>query len=372
MNTQQQVLWQQLQEKSLVNGEFQPTEKVESPWFIKLLLALSGWFSSIFIFGFLLLTLNDLIDSSVACLVIGSGLILLAYQILKKVPHEFLEHLMLACSLAGQALIAWAIFMAANPSSNLLPWFIIFVMQSVLSLIMPHYVHRVCSAFFASIALVVTLHYLHLSAFTSASLLLIVLFLVLNEWRSVKWQPAFEAISYGVILLLITLKGSYVVGYELSYWFDEITVAQPWRHYLDELLLLLAMLYLILTLLKRSQYHFPLRTKLVIIAATIGLCLLSMQASGITIGFALLVLGFSNSNKILQGLGLTSLIFYISSYYYLLTLSLLEKAGILLMMGLFILTVRFALLKWLNPIQLNSIQINSIGRAPEQGGNDAV
>ena len=373
--TQQQILWQQLQDKALVNGEFQPAETLDSPWFIKLLLALSGWFASLFILGFLLLILQDLIESSMTCFIVGFGMIFMAYQALKNEPSEFQEHLMLAFSLAGQALIAWAIFMIDNTIFSLFPWLAIFVIQSCLSLIMPHYIHRVCSAFFASIAFTVCFHYLQLSAFTSASLLLLALLLVLNEWRFVKWQPTFEAISYGVIFLIIPLKASYIIGYDLAYWLNESTLESSWYYYLDELLLLFTMLYLVVTLLSRSQHRFPVKTKLAIIGATICLCLLSMEASGITIGFALLILGFSNSNKILQGLGITSLLFYISSYYYLLTLTLLEKSVILLMMGLFILAIRFALLKWLSPIRISADsntlshqQINSTA----QGDNDAI
>lgn len=372
--TQQQILWQQLQEKALVNGEFQPAETLDSPWFIKLLLACSGWFASLFILGFFLLILQDLVENSAVCLVVGSGMILMAYQMLKNKPSEFLEHLMLAFSLAGQALIAWAIFMIDNNVFSVFPWFAILIIQSSLSLIMPHYIHRVCSAFFASIALTICFHYLQLSAFTSASLLLLALVLVLNEWRSVKWQPTFEAISYGIILLLIPLKASHIIGYDLAYWLNETTLEQSWYYYLDELLLLFTMLYLIVTLMQRSQHHFPFNTKLAIIGATICLCLLSMQASGITIGFALLIVGFSNSNKVLQGLGITSLLFYISSYYYLLTLTLLEKSAILLMMGLFILAIRYALLKWLNPMQIHSdsSELSYKQLNPQQGDNDAI
>lgn len=372
--TQQQILWQQLQDKDLVSGEFQPTQEIESPWFIKLLLACSGWFASLFILGFLLLTLQDLVDNGIICFLVGAAMIAMAYNTLKNNPSEFREHLMLAFSFAGQALIAWAIFIYDSHPSDLLLWFAILVMQSSLSLVMPNYVHRVCCAFFASIALTACLYYLHLSALTSATLLLLVLFLVLNEWRLVKWQPAFEAISYGVVLFLIPLKASYIIGYDLFYWLNETTLEQSWYYYLDELLLLFTMLYLIVTLMQRSQHYFPFNTKLAIIGATICLCLLSMQASGITIGFALLIVGFSNSNKVLQGLGITSLLFYISSYYYLLTLTLLEKSVILLMMGLFILAIRYALLKWLNPMQIHSdsSELSHKQLNPQQGDNDAI
>lgn len=355
----QQTIWLQLQKKNLISGEYQPPEKLHSPWFIKLLLAFSGWLASLFIFAFFLITLHDLVDSSTSCLVLGSGLIFIAYLLLKNDPHEFLEHLMLASSLAGQALIAWALFANELFNSPLYTWFAILIIQSVLCLLMPHYVHRVCSAFFASTALVISFHYLHISVISSASLLLLVILLVLNEWRVVKWQPTFEAISYGVILLLIPLKASNTIGYQLAYWLSETSQAQFETYYLDELLLIFAMLYLVITLIQRNKDHFLLiRSRLTIIGATICFCLLSMQASGLTIGLAILILGFSNSNKILQGLGVSALLYYIASYYYLLDLTLLEKAEILSMVGLFLLAIRFALLKLANPLK--------------QGDSDAV
>jgi len=345
MKTQQDI-WQKLQEQSIVKGELSASDKIKTPWFIKLLLAFSGWFASLFIFGFFLLILNELIENSIACLLIGAGLIFIAYHTLQKKHSEFLEHLMLACSLAGQALIAWALFITESTTFSVFPWLALFILQSALSLFMPHYIHRACCAFFASLAFTICLYYWHLSAFTSASLLLLVMVLILNEWHSIKWQPIFESISYGVISLLILLKATHAISYDLSYWLNESAVSHTWYAYLDELLLIFSMIYLILTLISRSPTVFPIKIKRVILIATIGLCLLSMQASGITLSVALLILGFSNSNKLLQALGLTSLLFYISSYYYLLTLTLLEKSGILLIMGIFILIIRYVLLNW--------------------------
>ena len=354
----QQLLWQALQKEELIQGDFKEPESLESPWFIKVLLAFSGWFASLFIFGFFILILQGLVDNIAACLIVGIGLIALAYNVLKNTLNAFLEHLMLSFSLAGQALTVWGLFIGNHYALVLPIWIIIFVLQSVLSVIMPHYVHRVCSAFFASVAFVICLYILGMSAIAPAILLLLIVFLVLNEWRSVKWQPTFEAISYGIILLLILLKGSYVVGLELSYWLDKIVLESIRYDYLDKVLLLFTMLYLVLTLMSRSEHHFPLKTKWVIIAATACLCLLSIKVTGITVGFALLILGFSNSNKVVQGLGIISLLFYISSYYYLLSLTLLDKAGVLLMMGVFLLAIRYVLLKWLKPMK--------------EGANDAV
>jgi uncharacterized membrane protein len=351
MNTRQKT-WQTLQKKNLVSGQYQSTETLSSPWFVKLLLAFSGWFASVFILGFLLLTLHDVIDNSIVCLLIGAVLILLAYTLLKNNPHEFLEHLMLAVSLAGQALIAWAFFANEWLGSPLISWLTLFVLQSLLSVFMPHYVHRVCSALFASIALVISFHYLNIPLMSSATLLFSVTLLALNEWRFPSYQIPFEAISYGIVLVLIPLQTSTSLDYKISYWLTEHNNNQIINRYLDETLLMLVMLYLVLTLIKRSAFHFTLIHCITIIGATLCFCLLSLQAPGITVGFAILVLGFSNSNRILQGLGVSALLYYVGSYYYFLELTLLHKAASLLIVGLFLLLIRFLLIKFASPLNV--------------------
>tara|TARA_R110001583_G_scaffold7720_10_gene38000 strand:+ start:25818 stop:26891 length:1074 start_codon:yes stop_codon:yes gene_type:complete len=347
----QQILWQQLEQNNLVSGEYQKPELLNTPWFVKILLALSGWFTSLLIFVFCLLILYDIVESSILCITIGSGFILLAYSLLKKIPNEFIEHLMLATSLAGQALIAWALFANDWLSSPLMSCLIIFILQSGLAIVMPHYVHRVCSALFASIALVMSFHLLNISLLSNATLLFLATLLVLNEWRFPKLQPSLEAISYGIILVIIPLQASTSLGYEISYWLSEHNNSPIINHYLDQVLLMTIMLYLVVTLIKRSHFVFPMISRISLIGATMGFCLLSIKAPGITIGLAILVLGFSNSNRILQGLGICSLLYYISSYYYFLELTLLQKAASLFVVGLFLLLLRVLLLKFANPLQ---------------------
>lgn len=344
---EQQRLWQQLQQRGLVSGEYQTPETLNSPWFVKVLLAFSGWFASLLIFIFCLLLMQDVIDNNIACAVIGCGFIMLAYTLLKKTSNEFVEHLMLATSLAGQALIAWALF-ANNDglSSPFISCFILFSLQGLLAVLMPHYVHRVCSALFASIALVICFHYLNISLISSTILLFSASFLILNEWRFGKLQRLFEAISYGIVLVIIPLQASTSLGYEISYWISEHDNGPIINHYLDQILLILVMLYILLSLLKRSDFDLPLNKRLILIGATICFCLLSMQAPWITVGLAILTLGFSNSNRLLQGLGISSLLYYISSYYYYLELTLLQKAASLCVLGLFLLLIRALILKF--------------------------
>jgi len=54
-------LWQELSKAKLIEGK-QAKPKLESPWFIKLLLSISGWFGALFLVvafgGFMSLTLD--------------------------------------------------------------------------------------------------------------------------------------------------------------------------------------------------------------------------------------------------------------------------------------------------------------------------
>ena len=77
------------------------------------------------------------------------------------------------------------------------------------------------------------------------------------------------------------------------------------------------------------------------------LCLVSLEARGITVGLMILLLGFANSNRVLMGLGIIGLLFYISTYYYLLDTTLLNKSLSLLVIGAVLLAWRWSLLRFI-------------------------
>ena len=98
-----------------------------------------------------------------------------------------------------------------------------------------------------------------------------------------------------------------------------------------------------------QRYHLPVSSlyyKVVIVGALV-LCGFSLEAQGITVAVMIVLLGFSTSNYVLQGLGIVSFLYYISSYYYMLNITLVEKAQILLILGLTMLTARWLLRRYL-------------------------
>ena len=104
-------------------------------------------------------------------------------------------------------------------------------------------------------------------------------------------------------------------------------------------------LYVVWHLLQRYGQSISERLSITALLGTLLLCAVSMEVQGITVGMVIILLGFAGANRVLLGLGIVSLLFYISSYYYLLDATLLDKSQTLLIVGLVLLIVRWLMLR---------------------------
>jgi hypothetical protein len=102
-------VWSELSVAGIVQGEMPSTHEIESPWYVKVLLAFSGWLAALFVLGFIWAGYVFIVKSNTASLVTGGLMIAAAYAILRMPKNEFFEHVALAVSLAGQALMIFAI-----------------------------------------------------------------------------------------------------------------------------------------------------------------------------------------------------------------------------------------------------------------------
>lgn len=343
MNQHSLPIWATLQEAGLVQGAAPTTEKLESPWYVKVLLAFSGWFASLFLLGFLGVGFEAILRSSIASAITGSLMIAGAYLILRMPKNEFFEHVALAVSLAGQALIAFSLF---DDLSDKLAWLVIALVQVVLAVVMPNFVHRVFSSFIATFSFSMFLYAYGAPYIFSSIVMFIAAWLWLHEFQYLKHTRKIHAIGYGTVLGLIQLKGVALfsfnpIGWQMGKTNNELWV-QPW---MAEVLAGAVMLYVVWELLQRLGHHLPEPLAITALVCTVILSAVSIEAPGITVGMMILLLGFAGSNRILMGLGVVSLLFYISSYYYLLDATLLIKAQTLLATGVVLLLVRWVMLK---------------------------
>ncbi len=344
MNHQTGQIWVRLQESGFVQGEQPEQHVLSSPWYVKVLLAFSGWLAAIFIIGFIGVAFEFVFRNEGVAGIVGAVMIAGAFALLRLPANEFVEHLGLATSMAGQALIIYAI-VDLTDGNEIVAWLMVAVLQAVLSAYMPNFVHRVCSTLIAAVASSMALNEMDIPHVFGGVVMFGASFCWLNEFRYPRQMKKMRALGYGLVLALIALKGTTLFGYSA---FGERVLknqglwAQPW---LGETIIGAVTLYVVWRLLQRYGQPIKSRQSIITLLATLIVCAISMNVQGITVGMVIVCLGFFGSNRVLIGLGIISLLFYISSYYYLLDTTLLDKSRSLAVVGLVLLFVRWLMLR---------------------------
>jgi len=337
MSKQIDQLWPTLLEAGVVKGGKPEEGDLESPWYVKVLLAFSGWLAALFILGFIAIGFEDIFKNNSAVLILGTIMIAAAFAMLRIHKNEFLDHLALATSLAGQALVVYAIFdMAAH--NEIIAWLLVALLQLPLLMFMPNFVHRVFSSFIAALAFYMALAEVDSSYIAAAVVMFIAAFCWLNEFCYAQHIKKIRAIAYGLTLAIITLKGTTLFGLNAL---GEQLYENQTELWIGELLIGFVGLYVVWGLLQRNGKTISDRLFIAALVATILVCVVSIKVQGITIGMVILLLGFSRTNRILIALGIISLIFYISSYYYLLDTTLIHKSLNLFVVGTIFLGIRW-------------------------------
>ena len=346
MNLSKQDFWTQLIQAQIVEGEMPVSNAMEPPWYIKVLLGFSGWVAALFLLGFTALAAEVLWKNAAAALTLGCLMVGGAFVLLRIPKNKFFEHMAFAISLAGQAWIIFSFFKVFKEN-----WTSVFILVGLLQVFlvvaMPNFVHRVFSTFGACVTFSLALIHLNIPYLFTSVMMLAIVWLSLHEFHYMQHMRTMHATMYGLILAAVPLHGSSRFGTQLLEWrpYDH---PEPWvQAWMGELLTGLVTLYLVARLLHRFYPNLFTRTPLLILAGSLLICIASLEAGGLTIGLVILLLGYASSNRLLIGIGVAALLFYISSYYYLLNTTLLNKSISLLVIGLLLLALRGLMLKWM-------------------------
>jgi uncharacterized membrane protein len=340
MHKQNDSLWAMLAQQHLVSGEEPLSKELSSPWYIKLLLAISGWLAAAFLLGFLGAGFSQILDSIPASFMLSIILLGAAYMILNLDSNDFLEHLGLAVSLAAQVIIVITLFRYFK-GDNITAWFILAMVQSVLAWLMPNYIHRLFSSYFATTALFAALW--GMKPILIPLFMLAAIYLWIHEFKYPKQLQKMQSFGYGILLSLIHIESSRVFG-EVLYGIKRsqyFTIDLPW---MELVLTTLVMLYLMVILVKEHQADLSKQLYGALFVAIVALSASAIYIPGIMLGTLIILLGFNHSNRVLSGIGILALLFYISSYYYQLHATLLEKSMILGVLGLSLLLGRWLVL----------------------------
>lgn len=312
-----------------------------APWYLLILQGIGGWLSALFLMGFLGLGIMQVLELTAVTLVLGLLLIAGAYGLLRRSQNVFIEQLVLAFSLAGQLLVAYAIGRGLN-DINAPFWFFLFALHSLLAVLMASRMHRVFSALFAALSLFFFGAETGLVYIMPPLALALVCALWLNEFRHPAHRNTLKFIAMGLTLGLLVMQ--YLIRFPTLVEDSLSTIWLP--HWLGEWLTGATLAYLAYRVAQVNHTVLTARTMMAGLSALALLCLASSFAYGLTQGAVLLALGFAISHRLITGLGILSLMFSMSTYYYRLDLTLLEKSATLLTLGVFLLAIRYALSRW--------------------------
>lgn len=345
---------QNVNDKLLNNAAAAP-----SPWFISLLFSFSGVFASLFFIGFLTLILDNtgLLDSTLALFIIGAILSVsggfLFYN--ARLRHSaFWNSLAFAVTLAGQGYIAYALL--ASEITEPLSIVLLFLVQLLMTVVIPNFVYRLLSATLALVCLLYLLNYYHLSEVSLGLLALITSVTHLQRYTLAvfiprKWRmnalEIMSAMGYASAYVLLSVS-VYFIAAEYGNSFDSLDSygeAFSYNYYLAQGLLTLSSLYAAYLILKRYQVKLRSTAGLLISAAIVLLGIMSIYVSGLLATSLIIIIATANSQRVLLGLGVIASVGYIFWYYYQLDTSLLAKSASMLVIGIALLLLRWLLIK---------------------------
>ncbi|WP_133471492.1 DUF4401 domain-containing protein [Paraglaciecola marina] len=302
----------------------------DSPWYIKVLMAFCGWLAAIFILGFFGLSIAGLFDNSYALSILGIVMIGCSLGVLYSKSSEFFEHLCLAFSFAGQALIVFALFNQGE-SKDITNWVMLSLMCCSLAIVMPSYIHSLVSACLGTLCFSYLMFLVGLPSFFSGVFLFLVASIWLYEFTLSYQVKKLQAIGYGIVIGLMQFKTSILFSQGGQTWAQEMV---PYvNQWLDEGLNTLVLIYIVVQMLRHKALLIERANRLIGIAVVLLFCMGSLYANGIIVGLTFVLLGFANQNKILLVLGGICTLINLSSYYYFLDITLLNKSLIFVGMG---------------------------------------
>ncbi len=338
MTTSINLFWEKLQQANLVQGTNPKQDALHSPWFVKLLLAISGWLGAIFLLGFILLAVHSLLEEPITAFTMSLPLFATAYLILRAPNNEFYEHLALALSLAGQGLFVLSIF---EWDAVELIWLCVGMLQALLVYFIPSFLHRIFSTIIATLCIAIGLCNYGALHFVASIIIFPSVWLCLHEFVFTQQYKRIKGLMYGLIISMVILNCSHIFNSDLGTLFfstSDIKIHIP--VWLSHITYVVAMVFTSWQLLSSTKVNInkPLFKRLLFF--TFLFAMATFKAPGIGVGLVVLLLGFAHKNRVLFGLGVISLLTYCSAYYYLMAETLLFKSGVLFLVSALLLFSR--------------------------------
>jgi len=337
-------LWVRLAEENLVTGERTPALERHSPWFVRLMLGFAGWMGALFMLGFVGASMSFVMRSGSASMITGAFICLGAAAIFRlSEGKDFIVQFGLATSFAGQALCIFGLMDILN-WRNGVSYLSVAVFEAVLAAIVANEIHRGATSFAAAVGLSLALWWYGVPSLAPALITAAIAVVWLHEFSWADKGSLLRPIGYSLVLAALYCNGTLLMhGYS---WLGRGAFSSPalgmFSYWSSRLLIGAVFLYTVAQLTAREGFGIKDRPTQVALLAALAIATASFKAPGIATGLVIVLLGFANANRVLAGLGIFSLIVYLSLFYYQLQATLLVKSASLVATGVVLLVARIA------------------------------
>jgi uncharacterized membrane-anchored protein len=342
MNASANDLWETLKDQQLVSGELpaSATDAVHdsTPWYIALMQGFAGWVAAFFMLGFVGSVFGFLFRFDNEIALIASGLICCtaAYVLFRTQPKGiFVGQLGLVFSLTGQMMVAWGLFDWASYQSSAV-FFLLAGFQLLLTVLMPHFIHRILSCWFAMIALFWGLNQLGVYGLGAACCCVLFTLVWINENHWKRFQSLWEPVGFGLALALVQFNGHILFSDDLLSFYGKQGTSVWWAvaPWITSVLVAVSFALVIKKIFVQYQLSLSSMTGRLVVLGGVLLVASGLIALGSSSALLIMLVGFAYQRTSLKVLGLLALLSFISWYYYSLNTTLLVKSFILIGTGI--------------------------------------
>ncbi len=341
---QRDQLWLQLKQKNLTQQEECPDDPFltdDNDWMVRILQGVGGWFAALFLLVSMAALMTPIIEFPWLCGLLGLVMNFAAFhyywQHKRTQGSPFLRQLFLVLSLAGQFLVSYAIidFLGFQHSGLFL---VLALYQAFLVAVMHDFVHRLMSALFAVTLIFWGHSELLVTGVGSALLAIAVVWLWFDKVGWYADKVLYEPLAYAAALTLVGLN------IQALNWYWQIGRSNDdsvllYGDMISGCLHLLAFAFLYQRLHHNNMLPDIPRDRYLLISAVLCLAILGFVIPGLSGAVLLLMVGFAVRQRPLMGLGILSIVGFVSWYYYQLNITLLTKSMLLGGLGVVLLLV---------------------------------
>lgn len=343
------LFWQRLQQAGIVSGDVtQETPELQSPWYLKAMLILFGWLAGICLLGFigtsLALLLDDIQPGLLLSLALAASAV--AFGLSRGQSGLFISQFALSFAVAALVLYGIAFDELLFEVASWRWWLMLALAASLHWYLLPPYLTRSSCALLALLALIALLQTLALLPLVTPALLLGFVLLWRHEADWGKTPLRWRSLAMALTLALLFCQTPQLVWLEGVWELKDPGVSLAMlqgAQWLLEALLLWQLWCLFGSRMNAIRHQLDGRSQMLLLLGLLSALVWFWWIPGLIAGALVAVFGFVLAERLLLCLGVLAMPVYCGYYYYSLQQTLLEKSLLLMLLGVSLLLLWFAL-----------------------------